>query len=62
MGKIKHIRWIAVIGLLAIIELQYVWLTNTYKLTEESLLMKSDALFKNAALQEVFCRMEKYKR
>ena len=36
MGKIKHIRWIAVIGLLAIIELQYVWLTNTYKLTEEA--------------------------
>ena len=62
MGKIKHIRWIAVIGLLAIIELQYVWLTNTYKLTEESLLMKSDALFKDAALQEVFCRMEKYKK
>ena len=57
----KHIRWIAVIGLLAIVELQYVWLTNTYKLTEESLLMKSDDLFKDAALQEVFYRMKKYK-
>lgn len=62
MGKMKHIRWIAVVGLLAIVELQYVWLTNTYKLTEESLLMKSDDLFKDAALQEVFCRMEKYKQ
>lgn len=61
MGKMKHIRWIAVIGLLAIVELQYVWLTNTYKLTEESLLMKSDDLFKDAALQEVFYRMKKYK-
>ena len=29
---IKHIRWVACIGLLAIICLQYVWLVNTYKL------------------------------
>ena len=28
---IKHIRWVACIGLLAIICLQYVWLVNTYK-------------------------------
>lgn len=32
---IKHIRWVACIGLLAIISLQYVWLVNTYKLTKE---------------------------
>lgn len=31
--KMKHIRWIAVVGLIAIVELQYVWLVNTYKLT-----------------------------
>lgn len=60
--KIKHIRWIAVIGLLAIIELQYVWLVNTYKLTKESIQMKSDELFRDAALEEVFLRMEKYKK
>ena len=53
MGKMKHIRWIAVVGLLAIVELQYVWLTNTYKLTEESLLMKSDDLFKEFLSLEV---------
>ena len=34
---IKHIRWVACIGLLAIICLQYVWLVNTYKLTKESI-------------------------
>ncbi len=44
--QIKHIRWIAVIGLLAIIELQYVWLVNTYKLTKESIQMKSDELLR----------------
>ena len=33
----KHIRWIAVVGLIAIVELQYVWLVNTYKLTREGL-------------------------
>lgn len=60
--QIKHIRWIAVIGLLAIIELQYVWLVNTYKLTKESIQMKSDELFHDAALEEVFLRMEKYKK
>lgn len=60
--QIKHIRWIAVIGLLAIIELQYVWLVNTYRLTKESIQMKGDELFRDAALEEVFLRMEKYKK
>lgn len=26
--KMKHIRWIAVVGLIAIVELQYVWLAT----------------------------------
>ena len=42
--EIKHIRWIAVVGLIAIVELQYVWLVNTYKLTKESIQMK-DTMF-----------------
>lgn len=39
--KMKHIRWIAVVGLIAIVELQYVWLVNTYKLTRENVMRQS---------------------
>lgn len=53
----KHIRWIAVVGLIAIVELQYVWLVNTYKLTRENVMRQSHELFKDAALQEAFGRM-----
>lgn len=60
--KIKHIRWIAFIGLLAIISLQYVWLVNTYRLTRESIQSKSDEVFKDASMQEVFCRMDLLKK
>lgn len=55
--KIKHIRWIAIIGLLAIIGLQYVWLVNTYKLTKESIHFRSSEIFKDAAMREMFYRM-----
>lgn len=57
--EIKHIRWIAVVGLIAIVELQYVWLVNTYKLTKGSIQMKGEELFPEAALQEVFLRVSK---
>lgn len=60
--EIKHIRWIAVVGLIAIVELQYVWLVNTYKLTKESIQMKGEELFPEAALQEVFLRVAKTKK
>lgn len=60
--EIKHIRWIAVVGLIAIVELQYVWLVNTYKLTKESIRMKGEELFPEAALQEVFLRVSKTKK
>ena len=43
---IKHIRWVACIGLLAIICLQYVWLVNTYKLTKESIQFRSNEVFR----------------
>lgn len=49
----KHIRWIAVVGLIAIVELQYVWLVNTYKLTRENVMRQSHELFKDAALKEL---------
>lgn len=52
----KHIRWIAVVGLIAIVELQYVWLVNTYKLTRENVMRQSHELFKDAALKEAFDR------
>lgn len=60
--KMKHIRWIAVVGLIAIVELQYVWLVNTYKLTRENVMRQSHELFKDAALQETFCRMSLWKQ
>lgn len=60
--EIKHIRWIAVVELIAIVELQYVWLVNTYKLTKESIQMKGEELFPEAALQEVFLRVSKTKK
>ena len=51
---IKHIRWVACIGLLAIICLQYVWLVNTYKLTKESIQFRSNEVFRDATMREVF--------
>ena len=57
----KHIRWIAVVGLIAIVELQYVWLVNTYKLTRENVMRQSHELFKDAALKEAFDRMGLWK-
>ena len=50
-------RWIALIALLAIAELQYVWLANSYRLAEESLRMKADEVFRDASLEEMFHRM-----
>lgn len=50
------------VGLIAIVELQYVWLVNTYKLTKESIQMKGEELFPEAALQEVFLRVSKTKK
>lgn len=59
--KIKHIRWIAIVGLLAVLGLQYVWLVNTYRLTKESIRFRSNEVFRDAAMREVFYRMELYK-
>ena len=54
-------RWIALIALLAIAELQYVWLANSYRLARESLRMKADEVFRDASLEEAFHRMSVYK-
>ena len=62
MKEIRHLRWIALIALLAIAELQYVWLANSYRLAEESLRMKADEVFRDASLEEMFHRMESYKK
>lgn len=61
MKEIRHLRWIALIALLAIAELQYVWLANSYRLAEESLRMKADEVFRDASLEEAFHRMSVYK-
>lgn len=49
----KHIRWIAVVGLIAIVELQYVWLVNTYKLIRENVMRQSHELFKDGHLRRL---------
>lgn len=51
MKEIRHLRWIALIALLAIAELQYVWLANSYRLARESLRMKADEVFRDASLE-----------
>lgn len=61
MKEIRHLRWIALIALLAIAELQYVWLANSYRLARESLRMKADEVFRDASLEEAFHRMSVYK-
>lgn len=40
----------AIVGLLAIFGLQYVWLVNTYKLAKESIQFRSNEVFKDAFL------------
>lgn len=60
--KSKHIWWIAVVGLVAIVELQYIWLTNTYKLTRDSVQAQSDNLFRDATLLEVFHRADQWRQ
>ena len=62
MKDVKYIRWIAFIALLAIAELQYVWLSNSYRMAEESLRMKANEVFREASLEEAFDRMGSYKR
>ena len=51
----------AIFGLLAIFGLQYVWLVNTYKLAKESIQFRSNEVFKDASMQELFHRMEELK-
>lgn len=60
--KIKYIRWVSIVGLLAIVSLQYVWLVNTYQLTKESIRFRSNEVFKDASMQEVFYRMDLLKK
>ena len=60
--KMNHIRWIAIVGLIAIVELQYVWLVNTYKLTKESLQAKNNEVFRDATLEEVFYRLDQWRK
>ncbi|WP_300728953.1 sensor histidine kinase KdpD [uncultured Bacteroides sp.] len=59
--KLKNIWWIAIVGLVAIVELQYIWLTNTYKLTRDNVQVQSDNLFCDATLMEVFGRIHEWK-
>ena len=54
-------RWIVLIAVAAVAELQYVWLANSYRLAEESLRMKANEVFRDASLEEMFHRMESYK-
>ena len=61
MKGIKHLRWIVLIAVAAVAGLQYVWLTNSYRLAEESLRMRANEVFRDASLEEMFHRMSVYK-
>ena len=61
MKGIKDLRWIVLIAVAAVAELQYVWLANSYRLAEESLRMKANEVFRDASLEEMFHRMSVYK-
>ena len=54
-------RWIVLIAVAAVAGLQYVWLTNSYRLAEESLRMRANEVFRDASLEEMFHRMSVYK-
>ena len=61
MKGIKDLRWIVLIAVAAVAGLQYVWLSNSYRLAEESLRMKANEVFRDASLEEMFHRMSVYK-
>ena len=61
MKGIKDLRWIVLIAVAAVAELQYVWLSNSYRLARESLRMRANEVFRDASLEEMFHRMESYK-
>lgn len=61
MKEIRHLRWIVLIAVAAVAELQYVWLSNSYRLARESLRMKANEVFRDASLEEMFHRMSVYK-
>lgn len=54
-------RWIVLIAVAAVAGLQYVWLSNSYRLARESLRMKANEVFRDASLEEMFHRMSVYK-
>ena len=54
-------RWIVLIAVAAVAGLQYMWLTNSYRLAEESLRMKANEVFRDASIEEMFHRMSVYK-
>ena len=61
MKGIKDLRWIVLIAVAAVAGLQYMWLTNSYRLAEESLRMKANEVFRDASIEEMFHRMSVYK-
>lgn len=61
MMKDKYIRSITLLGLVATLALQAVWLLNTYHLTNEELQRHLDDLFQDAMTSEMFYRIEQIK-
>lgn len=55
--KDKHIKLLTALGLLAILALQSIWLVTTYHLTREEVTRRSDEIFRDAMMTEVFMRI-----
>lgn len=60
--KEKHVKVFTVLGLVAILALQSVWLWNTYTIIAKEVKEKSDTAFKNAVFMEMDYRMNHMKK
>lgn len=55
----KHIRIMTILGLIAIVTLQGVWLGSTYALIDKQVRDTSENVFKDAVISEAWMQMEK---
>ena len=54
----RYIRIITVIGLIAIVLVQFIWLSSSYQAIKNNLVRESNILFKEAVDREVFIRID----
>ena len=54
----RYIRIITVIGLIAIVLVQFIWLSSSYQAIKNNLVRESNILFKEAVDREIFIRID----